>query len=254
MKKIRKIYEQLLSYYGEQGWWPILINQNDINKFQEKKYKTKFHKIINSQYYSVYSTEFKNREKTENEKLEIMIGVILTQSVNWKNVELALAKLKEKNCLNIDCLKEITLTELSELIKSSGYKNQKAKKIKELIQYLNRKKWLTHNSITRQELLNIWGIGNESADSILLYAFDKSFFVVDAYTKRLFNRLGIIQSVDYMQIQNFIQNNIEKNYKIYNEFHALIVEHSKTLCQSKPKCDICPLKEICKTYDTKSKI
>ncbi|MBS3175326.1 endonuclease [Candidatus Woesearchaeota archaeon] len=208
------IYDLLLDTYGKQGWWPI--NNQYGNKV-----------ILN-----------------EEEKFEICIGAILTQNTSWNNVEKALKNLRNNKLLNKEKLNEINEKELALLIKPSGYNNQKARKIKEFIKFLISKK-----EITRENLLNVWGIGEETADSILLYAYQKQIFVIDAYTKRIFSRLGMCkENIDYNGLQIKFHSNLKTNHKIFNEYHALIVKHAKEFCNKKPKCKNCPLRNRCKYF------
>ncbi|MBI2672417.1 endonuclease [Candidatus Woesearchaeota archaeon] len=213
INKILEIYNILLKEFRHQGWWPI--NQ----------------KYLPADY---------SKPETEEEILEICLGTILTQNTSWKNVEKALVNLQKNNLFNLKNLQKIDVKKLAEIIKSSGYNNQKARKIKEFINFLESKK-----EITRENLLKIWGIGPETADSILLYVYKKPYFVIDAYTKRIFNRLGF-KEAKYEELQNLFIKNLEKNHRIYNEYHALLVKLGKDICKTKPLCDKCPLNKICK--------
>ena len=147
--ELKSIYDELYEEHGPQGWWPI-NNRYNKNNFSEK---------------------------TEQEKFEISVGAILTQNTSWNNVKKALNKLRKNNRLNKEAIKNISQEELAKLIISSGYNNQKAKKLKEFAEF-NKK-------VTRENLLSIWGIGPETADSILLYAYNYPIFVIDTYTKRV---------------------------------------------------------------------
>ncbi len=215
MNSLRKIYSLLLKKYGPQGWWPLYNSLT--NEF-------------------IYSANKKN--KTNKQRLEISLGAILAQSVSWKNAEKALLNLIKKTNLEPDKIKKILLKE-PEVIRPAGYFNQKARKILYLLEY---------NKIPnkRQSLLEIWGIGKETADSILLYAFDKPFFIVDAYARRFLSRLGLIKGNEsYDDIQAFVQSEIT-SVKDLNEFHALIVIHSKLICKKKPLCEKCFFSKLCK--------
>src|SRR3989344_2883112 len=156
---------------------------------------------------------------TKNRQLEICLGAILTQNTSWNNVEKVIKILNEKNLVDKDKLDKINVNELALLIKSSGYYKQKARKIKEFIKFLKSGK-----EITRENLLDVWGIGKETADTILLYAYNKPYFVIDNYTRRLFSDY---KNLDYDELQKLITNNIPKNVNLYKEFHALIVEEGK---------------------------
>ena len=214
MKNLKEIYKILLKEYGTQGWWPI-------------------------------NNKYKNRNKLEEEeKFEVSVGAILTQNISWNNANKALNELRKNNLLNKEELNNIETNKLALLIKSSGYNNQKAKKIKSLIEFLNKK-----DEINRKNLLEIWGIGKETADSILLYAYNNPIFVIDAYTKRIFSRIGICkENIKYDELQEIFHKNLKLDNKIFNEYHALIVEHAKRYCKKNPECEKCPLKNNCSYY------
>lgn len=186
-------------------------------------------------------------------RLEIIIGAILTQNTAWGNVEKAVRNLKKKRLLNIKKLSGLSGERLAGFIRPAGYYNVKAQRIKNFLAFLNEK----HNgSITRmfgtetqrlrEDLLNINGIGPETADSILLYAGGKPVFVVDAYTRRIFSRHGYLkEGADYAEIQAVFQGNLPADTGLFNEYHALVVELGKNLCRSKnPLCDECPIRRI----------
>ena len=203
MKSINEIFDELEEKYGKQNWWPCISN---------------------------------------NRRFEIIIGAILTQNTSWTNVEKAIKNLEKFNFLRKDAIKQLNEEELGELIRSSGYYKQKAKKLKKLIEFLDSKK-----DINRENLLEVWGIGKETADSILLYAYDRPEFVIDSYTKRIFSRIGIVkEDIKYDELKKLLTENIEKNIELYKEYHALIVNHGKNIClKSKPKCNECCLRKIC---------
>ena len=219
--QITTIYNILLNNYGKQGWWPITPIGGCKGKLPE------------SPLYGL---------KTKNEKqiLEIMIGAILTQNTQWKpNVENSIIKLNNNSLIDINSVETIDNNKLSKIIKSSGYHNQKTKTIKNLANFLklNPIKKLKEMELKtcRELLLNLNGIGEETADSILLYAFEKPIFVVDAYTRRIFSKLEIIdEKASYQEIQGVFMNNLENNHKIFNEYHALIVKHGKLHYRKKP--------------------
>ena len=189
---LKSIYNKLYEEYGPQGWWPI------NNKYNKQDFS----------------------KKTEQERFEISVGAILTQNTSWKNVETALNKLRDNNVLNKKTIRNISQEALAKLIKSSGYHNQKARKLKEFAEF-NKK-------VTRENLLSVWGIGPETADSILLYAYNQPIFVIDEYTKRVMLHNGIgKEEWNYEKWQVFFHENLKKDYKLFNEFHALFVEHAK---------------------------
>ncbi len=176
--------------------------------------------------------------------LEVSVGAILTQNTNWSNVEKAIENLIKENLLEWEALAHIETEKLEKLIRPAGFYRQKAGYIKNFVNAVKNK---PREDITRDFLLSLTGIGEETADSILLYGLDRPYFVVDAYTKRLFYRAGIINSskIKYPQLQKLITDNIPQDLEIYKEYHALIVELGKNYCKKKPVCENCPIKNIC---------
>jgi len=201
MNKIKQVYKILFKAYGPQYWWPC----SSKNKF------------------------------------EVIIGAILTQNTSWTNVEKAIQNLEKNNLINIDKIIKIENEKLADLIRSAGYYNQKAERLKIAAKFFKDNK-----NPSRKDLLKVKGIGPETADSILLYAFNKPYFVIDAYTKRIFSRLGIIRADDYQEIQEIFEKNLPQDPKLFNEYHALIVNLGKNICKKKPLCKKCPLNNICK--------
>lgn len=184
---------------------------------------------------------------------EIIVGAILTQNTNWRNVEKAIANLKRKKLLTPLRLHKITARKLAPLIKPAGYYNIKAGRLKEFMNYLfsgyngDLKKMFRQDlHELRNELLGVKGIGPETADSILLYAGNKPAFVVDAYTKRILGRHKLIKKdATYHQVQELFVGNLRKNVKMFNEFHALLVELGKIYCKTKkPNCAKCPINGV----------
>ena len=167
---------------------------------------------------------------------EVSIGAILTQNTSWKNVEKALENLINAKVLSLEDILNTDDNVLKALIKPAGFYNLNAKRLKEFTKAVSK---VRKKKIDRDFLLSTKGIGRETADTILLYGLDKTTFVVDAYTKRLFYRLGIInyEKIDYDELKTLIENNIPKNLEIYKEYHTLIVEHCKNLCKKRPLCD-----------------
>lgn len=183
---------------------------------------------------------------------EVMIGAVLTQNTNWKNVEKAIGNLKERDLLDPRKLYNIDTATLAELIRPAGYYNIKAKRLKNLITILNEsfegkiERLFSLNTPTlRNTLLSVKGIGPETADSIILYAAKRPIFVVDAYTHRVFSRHRLIaEETSYEEIQDFFQSNLPHDVKLFNEYHALIVKLCKTYCLKTPNCSACPLEGI----------
>ncbi len=183
---------------------------------------------------------------------EIIVGAILTQNTNWKNVEKAIANLKNAECLAPEKLHAMPIAPLAELIRPAGYFNIKAQRLKSFLNWL----FETHDgdleslrdtgpSTLREQLLAIKGIGPETADSICLYAFEKPVFVVDAYTARVFGRHGMIDpGSGYQQIQDMFHASLPKDTSLFNEYHALVVRVGKDHCKRKPVCAGCPLEDL----------
>ena len=183
---------------------------------------------------------------------EIVVGAILTQNTNWKNVEKAITNLKNAGCLTPEKLNGLPIGELAELIRPAGYFNIKAQRLKNFLDWLFKKYDGVLESLEplsvdalRGQLLAIKGIGPETADSICLYGFEKPIFVVDTYTARIFGRHGMIEpGSGYEQIQEMFHGDLECDATLFNEFHALIVRVGKEYCKPKPVCDGCPLEDM----------
>lgn len=181
---------------------------------------------------------------------EVMVGAMLTQNTNWKNVEKAISNLKREGVLDPHLLLEMPTEKLANLIQPAGYFRVKAKRLGNFLKYFvdkydgNEKKMKrVELQGLREELLAVNGIGKETADSILLYALDKPVFVVDAYTKRIMTRHGLCAEDDgYDELQSMFMDNLRDDIKLYNEYHALIVETGKDYCRTKARCEGCPLK------------
>lgn len=209
--KVFKIYEKLYSRLGPRHWWPA-------------------------------ETPF-----------EVMVGAVLTQNTSWTNVEKAILNLKQQRLLDPESLNRIPRRKLADLIKPSGYYNIKAKRLKSLVGFL------MHNfkgdivlmrrqdqKALRRELVLVHGIGPETCDSIMLYALNKPVFVIDAYTKRIFSRCGIVkEGVTYDELQRLFMESLPRSVKLYNEYHALIVQLGKEICRKIPKCNLCPINKLC---------
>jgi endonuclease-3 related protein len=186
---------------------------------------------------------------------EVMVGAILTQNTSWKNVEKAIQSLKNKGSLSPEGIYRLKKSQLASLIKSSGYYRIKADRLKAFVNFLfekydgNISRMRKEELRTlRQKLLGVKGIGPETADSILLYSLGKPIFVVDAYTKRILSRHGMISERDsYEETQRLFANHLPHHKRLFNEYHALLVHLGKTVCKKIPRCDICPLRRIAKT-------
>jgi len=182
-------------------------------------------------------------------ELEIIVGAILTQNTSWKNVERTINNMKDQGVLDIDILHTISKDRLGEIIKSSGFYNQKSDRLKLFIHVLHDKfdKCIDNLKIydtdyLRNLLLAISGIGPETADSILLYALNRPVFVVDAYTKRFIKNHRLYDgNGKYDDIQHFFMSNLPLDVYLFNEFHALIVFLCQNYCKKVPTCSSCPL-------------
>jgi endonuclease-3 related protein len=181
--------------------------------------------------------------------LEMMVGAILTQNTNWKNVEKAIENLKKKSLISLDALCSVSTAELAQEIRPAGYYNIKARRLKNLINFIvnhyhgDLDTLLGDETRTlRRGLLSVNGIGPETADSILLYAANRPVFVIDAYTHRILSRHGMTEEqVTYQELQELFMDNLPDDSSLFNEFHALIVETGKDFCRKRPLCDKCPL-------------
>lgn len=208
---LMKIYDLLYERFGPQNWWPA---------------KTRF---------------------------EVIVGAILTQSTSWRNVEKAISNLNDAGVLSPDGLLKTDIAKLAELIRPSGYYNTKARKLKAVADFLSENFGSDLDLLfgrpldeVRRDLLGVYGIGPETADSILLYAGGFPSFVVDAYTRRIFGRLGIMPAdLSYEEARNFFMENLPSSARLYNEYHALIVRLGKEVCISQnPKCNLCPVRHL----------
>jgi endonuclease-3 related protein len=190
-------------------------------------------------------------------QFEIIAGAILTQNTNWTNVEKAISNLKSADLLDPGKINQLDASQLAELIRPAGYFNIKAKRLKNFLDWLfeNYDGELSNlESIDterlRTELLSIKGVGLETADSILLYAFDRPIFVVDAYTARIVCRHELIgPDADYEQLRELFESNLPQDVRLFNEYHALLVRIGKEFCRPKARCAKCPLEKLPHTLD-----
>jgi len=185
----------------------------------------------------------------------VIVGAILTQSAAWGNVEKAIANLRQAKALSSKALRQMPLPELARLIHPCGYYNAKAFKLKSLAYWLVGyddnldKLFATDTYYLRQQLLSIHGIGQETADSIILYAANKPLFVIDAYTRRIISRIGLApENSSYSAYQAFFMGNLPADTQLFNEYHALLVCLAKNVCRSHPLCSQCCLNNICCCY------
>jgi endonuclease-3 related protein len=211
---LRAIYERLFSHYGPQGWWPG-------------------------------ETPF-----------EVMVGAVLTQNTAWSNVEKAIVNLKANEALAPEALLALPHPQLAEWLRPSGYFNVKARRLSEFCRwFLAQGELETLRNLStdelRRELLGVKGIGPETADDILLYAFQRPVFVIDTYTRRLVSRLQLGSGdEDYETLRAMFEKGLggpsNANVTLFNEYHALIVIHAKEACRKRPVCEGCPLRHHCR--------
>lgn len=182
---------------------------------------------------------------------EVMVGAVLTQNTNWKNVEKAIANLRREGRLSLEGLRDLALPDLASLIQPAGYYNIKAKRLKNLMDFVWERcgsslpaLFQEETKTLREGLLSVKGIGPETTDSILLYAARKPVFVVDAYTYRVLSRHGMVDEVEtYDEVQDLFMGHLPEDEGLFNELHALIVCVGKTCCRKTPLCPECPLRE-----------
>ncbi len=213
--RLQDIYQRLYARFGPQHWWP----QRDG-------------------------------------AFEIIVGAVLTQNTAWTNVEKAMVNLRRARLLTPTALRRVPTARLARLIRPAGYFNLKAKKLKAFARFL----FATHRgslarlfrldmATLRAQLLAVYGVGPETADSIILYAAQQPIFVVDAYTRRVFARLGVARDdAAYDEWQRLFMENLPHRERLFNEYHALIVALGKNICQKRaPRCAECPLGDLCPT-------
>ncbi len=228
---IKRIFKTLHTSFNSQHWWPVT---------KERELIPKYHKKINL---------------SEKQRLEIIFGAILTQNTSWKNVEKAIINLNKNDLINAEKTNKINTKKLAEIIRPAGYYNQKAKSLKNFSHFLlknynGRLGKLFNNKVIdlRNELLSVKGIGPETADSIILYAAQKPIFVIDAYTKRIYSRIfNVKKDLNYEELQNIFERNLKKDTRLFNEYHALLVELGKNYCKNRnPLCNSCPVNDACR--------
>lgn len=217
-----EIYDRLYEAYGPQGWWPLIEDGPDGLRCR-------------------YTPDNAVKELNRRERFEICAGAILTQNTNWSNAERALVSLFQAGILEPEALAGMAPEQIADHIRSSGYYNQKARKLKAFSQF-----YLTNPPPDRKLFLAQWGLGPETVDDMLLYAYNQPVFVIDIYTTRLFSRLGLCDAaVTYPDLQDLVMNRLKKDTLLYKEYHALIVRHAKEHCKKKPDCGGCPLESGC---------
>jgi endonuclease-3 related protein len=208
---LRRVYRALLRRYGRAGWWPA-------------------------------ETAF-----------EVCLGAILVQNTSWTNVERTLSVLRSRGLLSFEALRPLSVARLAPLLRSSGYFRVKARRVRSFLDFLasaygGRVSAMRREDAERlrEKLLGVSGIGPETADSIALYAAGHLFFVVDAYTRRILARLGLIEGGEpYAAVQRLFMDNLPRDVALYNDFHAQLVNLGKDVCRPRPRCDVCPLRRGC---------
>ena len=209
--QLRRVYERLLRHFGHAGWWP------------------------------------------GETALEVCLGAILVQNTSWKNVERTLHALRHSGRLSFERLAPLETQRLAPLLRPSGTFRVKARRVRAFLDFLGREYGGRAEAMRREDprrlrekLLQVAGIGKETADSILLYAANHPVFVVDAYTRRIFARLGWIEGREpYDVVQRLVMERLPPDAPLYNDFHAQIVTLGKDVCRPVPRCGSCPLEELC---------
>jgi endonuclease-3 related protein len=209
-KQLMDIYDRLYSAFGSRHWWPA--------------------------------------DSAE----ETIIGAILAQNIAWKNVEQAIAALKAHRALSFKAIAAMDEAKLAPIIRPARFLNQKARALKVFADYFDgnygyRVQKMKKRDLweLRDELLGLYRIGPETADSILLYALEKPVFVIDLYTKRIFSRHGLLTMEDsYADYQELFMDNLPPDVRLYNEYHALLVHLGNRFCKPKPLCTECPLRSL----------
>ncbi len=185
---------------------------------------------------------------------EVALGAILTQATAWRNVEKALDNLKAADAFTPEKIHAIPQDTLEELLRPSGYFRVKTKKVRAFVNHIVERPFdvmfKQNVSELRKELLSIYGVGPETADSIILYAAEKPSFVVDTYTYRLFSRLGWVEgNFHYERLRALFMDNLPHDVVLFNEYHALIVRHGARVCKKTPVCEACCLQSMCEYYN-----
>lgn len=183
---------------------------------------------------------------------EVMVGAVLTQNTSWKNVERAIDNLRRADVLTLEAMYALPVEELAELIRPAGYFRLKARRLRNLLEFIVDEHqgslevmFATEHEQLREALLGVNGVGPETADSILLYAGDKPTFVVDAYTHRVLKRHGWIEhAADYHTIKEHFERHLRQDVALFNEYHALLVRVGNGYCRKQPNCEACPLAPV----------
>jgi endonuclease III related protein len=223
---IRRLIRTLAKAYGPRGWWPVTGKAGSPG-FDARGYHPGDHAS----------------PRTPADRFEVIMGAVLTQNTAWRNAEAALRELRAAGVRTPRALLALPPGELARLVRPSGYYNQKAKKLRALAAlFLAPGSLSGEHPPSREDLLAVWGVGEETADSILLYAFHRPSFVVDAYTRRLLVRLGLISGREsYGELRGLLSGSLPGEAALFSEAHALIVEHARERCRVRPLCGGCPV-------------
>lgn len=230
--RLRQLYDCLLGQYGPQGWWPTTPLNGDEPR---------------------YYPEGRDGALRPEEQWEIAVGAVLTQNTAWRNAEQALIRLAAGGVRHPAALLALKCADVAELVRPSGYYNQKTRRLRGLAGHIAAthggcvERWLGRPpDLLRSELLELKGIGPETADCILLYAAGYPYFVIDAFTRRICSRLGLIDEViKYAELQDLFTRSLPRDTAVYNEYHALLVRHAVESCRVRPRCAGCCLRPSC---------
>jgi endonuclease-3 related protein len=208
----KDLYERLQGHYGELGWWPA------------------------------------------DGPFQVMVGAVLTQRTAWRNVEMAMSRLVGAGIVDVDMLMALPVEDLEDLIRPSGTYRQKARRLRDLFSLVQTAAGGSVEAFLdrpveglREDLLSVRGIGPETADSIVLYAAKRPSFVVDAYTRRVLERVGIETGPSYEEVATWFTSRIPADSGLYGNYHATLVELAKDFCHKRPLCQGCPLADVCRT-------
>jgi len=208
-RQLLDVYQGMLAAYGPQQWWPA------------------------------------------DSAFEVAVGAVLTQNTNWSNVERAIANLRQADVLTLPAIRRLPKDQLAQLLRPAGYYNLKTERLLQLCDYLASCQGLDELrglplDEARSGLLSVWGVGPETADDILLYALDRPVFVIDAYTRRLLVRMGLATGREsYEALRRGFERVLSPDVALFKQYHALLVEHAKSVCRKSPACESCCFASDC---------
>lgn len=246
---LHDIYQRLLQRYGNQGWWPLIDTETPVE--DDRDFQMYLKHVPDGD-----EEDFRNhwprhtgpRIQSDEQRFEVLVGTFLTQNTSWSNAERALYNLSRQDLLRRESLRAAPHTEVAEAITPARYMNQKTRYLQEFCAFLEEHPLEELRGMEtaplRKLLLAQRGVGPETADSMLLYAFERPVFVIDAYTIRILSRYGHCDhDIKYHQLQDTIMAALEKDVELFKEYHALLVRHAQEHCRTRPLCETCPLKE-----------